>query len=108
MRIKVRTTPTYWANDICNMADTCSACGTEIQNFHARGDENMLESTEHTSSQLAPEWIPYTIFDLGALHISVHRYPFFTINSFTWNETLGDQQMFFSFGDEHSSMCVRF
>ena len=56
---------TSGANNVGNVRNGSSRSGTEVQNLLSWAHVDRLETTEDTSSQLASEGIPHTIFDLG-------------------------------------------
>ena len=46
------------------MAHTCSARSAKIEHFLPRGDIDIVQSTQHTSSELRTEGVPDTVLGL--------------------------------------------
>lgn len=88
------------------MANTRSTCRTKIQNFHPGLDENIIQSTQNTGSQLGPERIPHPVLYFRAFDTSFDTYTLFTIDGFTRDDIFGYEERFFAFCDEDSGMAM--
>lgn len=102
-----RNENTHGTHDICDMAHTRTARGTQIQDLLPRRNENIIHPTQHTRRQLTPERVPHPILYLGIPHRTFDRNPFLSIHALPWNEVFGDQQVILAFGDENPRVSVR-
>jgi len=104
---------TLWADYISDMADTSSARRAEVKNLLSRGNENIIETTENTSSQLASERIPNAVLGFGRSGRRIgggalDGYPFFAVDALAGHEVLGDEEVLFAFGDEDTGVTMGF
>lgn len=58
-------------NDISDVGNGCSRSSTKVKDFGTWLDEDFIQTTENTSSQLGSERIPYTVFGLGCARSSI-------------------------------------
>ena len=94
------------------MTDTRSASSTKVEHLLPGSDPNIIQTAKNTCSQLAPEWIPHTVFDLDGRRSGIggggiDGYPLFAINALAWNEVLGDEELVLAFCDEDAGVSVR-
>src|SRR5882757_3188742 len=99
---------THRPNNISNMANTRTTCGTKVQHLLARGDEDVVQTTEDTSSKLAAERIPDPVFDLGIGLGTLDSDPFFAVDGVARNKVFCDQHALLGFCDENAGMPVWF
>jgi hypothetical protein len=88
------------------MTDTGTACCTEIEDPFAGCDENIIQPTQDTCRQFAPERIPDAIFNFSA--IDVDGYPLLAIDGLSRDEIFGDQHVILALGDEDARMPMWF
>jgi hypothetical protein len=100
---------TYWADDVCNMADTCAACRPKIKYLLARCDVDVVEATKHTRGKLAPERIPYTVLGLRfGFAARVDRYALLAVDGLSWDEVLGHEHVLLALREEDARVPMRF
>lgn len=88
------------------MANTCTTCGTKVQHFLARCNEDFVQTIENTSSKFAPEGIPYPVFDLGVGLGALDSNSFFAVDGVSRNKVFCDQHALLGFGDENTRVPV--
>lgn len=98
--------------DVGDVADTSSAGCTKVQHLGTGCDEDFIETTKDTSSQLASERIPHAVLRLdgsggGVGSSALDGYPLFAVNALPWDEILGDKEMLLAFGDENTRVTMR-
>src|SRR4051812_13154473 len=102
------------ANNIGNVRNRCSRCGTKVENLGTRLDEDLIHTTKNTSSKLTSERVPYTVFYFRGTRSAIFvcractldTDALFAINGFTRTKVLGDQHIFLATGNENSFMTM--
>lgn len=88
------------------MTDTSAASSTEVEHLLSRGDVDLVETTEDTSSELGTEGVPNTVLSLRALDAALDRYPLLAVDSLSGDEVLGDEQTLLALRDENTRVPV--
>lgn len=104
------------SDNISDVADGGTAGSAEIENLGTGLDEDIVETTKDTGSQLGTERIPHTVFDLGGsggIAIAVGSTgrldgnALLAIDSFTGGQVLGDQEILLaSTGNEDTGVTM--
>mmetsp|Transcript_1270 Transcript_1270/g.2993 ORF Transcript_1270/g.2993 Transcript_1270/m.2993 type:complete len:209 (+) Transcript_1270:576-1202(+) len=102
----------FGSDNVGNVGDGGSCSCSEVENFGAWFDPNIVDTTENGSSDLGPERIPNPVLNLGSVPIrtwrSLHTYPLFTIHSHTRRGVKGDKCILLSTSDEYSLVTMGF
>ena len=98
---------TYRSNNVSNVRDRRSGSSTEVQDFFARGNVDVIQTAKDTGSKLGSERIPHSVLGLCAISV-VNRDSLFSIDGFARDKVLGNQHILFSTGNEHTGMSMRF
>ena len=100
------------SDDISDVTDRGTAGSTQVQNLGARAHVDVVQTTQNTSSKLATERVPHTVFGLGDGAVvggSLNRHALLAIHSLSRSQVLGDEQVFLTTaGNEDTGMTVRF
>ncbi|KAM3068761.1 hypothetical protein ACMFMG_012213 [Clarireedia jacksonii] len=102
------------SNNIGNVRNRGSRCGTKVEDLSTRLDEDLVHTTKNTSSKLTSERVPYTVFYFSGTRSTIFvcractldTDALFAINGFTRAEVLGDQHIFLATGNENSFMAM--
>lgn len=90
------------------MTDARTTGSAKVQNLLARLDVNVIETSEDTSSKLAPERIPHPVLGFCAIDATFDGYALLAIDGLPGDKILRDQHVILAFGDEHSRVPVGF
>ena len=101
------------SDDISDVTDGGTASSTEVEDLGAGLHVDVVQTTQDTSSKLATEGVPDTVFDLGdgAIFLggALDGDTLLTVDSLTGGQVASDEQIFLTTaGDENTGMTVGF
>ncbi len=89
------------------MRDGSTGRTSEIENFFAGSDVDVIDTTKNTSGNLRSERIPNTVFGLGSIAI-LNRNAFFAVNRFTGDQILSDEKILFAASNKDTFVTMGF
>ena len=95
---------TLWSDDIRHVGYGCSWCSSEIENFGAWNDGCLSDTSKNWSRNFWTIRIPYSVLDFLPTYLDA--YPFFIIDTFSWNQIFCHQGFLWASGDKHSWQTV--
>jgi hypothetical protein len=98
---------TFGTDDISNVRDGSTRGSTKVKDLLARSDVDIVNTTENTSGNLGSERIPDTVFDFSAIS-TFDGNSLFTVDGFTRNKVLGNEQIFLATSNEDTFVSVGF
>ncbi|KAH3670438.1 hypothetical protein OGAPHI_000953 [Ogataea philodendri] len=104
---------TFWSDNVSNVRNRGTGSCSQIENFLAWSNEQLVQTTHNTSSKLRSEWIPNSVLHLGCwgglvLGWLVDGYSLFTVNRLSCCQVLGHKQILLSSGNVNSVVSVWF
>lgn len=99
------------AHDISNVRNGGSGGSTKVQDLGSGADEQLIETTENTGSQLGSEGVPHSVLDLGSLAIGsggrdIDGNSLLAVDRLTGGQVLGDQEILLTSGNEDTSVSM--
>jgi hypothetical protein len=99
------------AHDIGNMGNGGSGSSTKVKDLGSGADEELIETTENTCSQLGSEGVPHSVLDLGGLAIggggrNIDRNSLLAVDRLTGGQVLGDKEILLTSGNEDTAVSM--
>lgn len=88
-----------WAHNIGHMGHRGSRGTSKVQDLLARGNVDIVHTTEDTGGDLGTEGIPHTVLNLVSIS-SLNRDALLAVHSLTGHEVLGDEEILLTPGNE--------
>jgi len=96
---------TLGSDNISNVGDSGSVGSSEVEDLLARGNVDVINTSENTGSDLGAERVPDTVLNLGAID-TLNGDSLLTVDGLAGDQVLGQEVVLLSVSDKDTLMSV--